>query len=76
LRQRRNRRVLSQLAIRHDYFTNRENPAEEHINEKMHWSVIAKHRRTEESYSPANFPRSIEPAQIADITPEERALTS
>ena len=69
-------RVLSPVAICHDYFTNRENPAEGHINEKMHWSVIAKHRCAEASYSPANLPRSIEPGQIANITPEERALTS
>src|SRR5215472_1621672 len=36
------RRVLSPVAICHDYFTNREDPTEEHINERVHWSVISK----------------------------------
>jgi uncharacterized protein (DUF2235 family) len=69
------RKVLSPVAIRHGYFTNSQNPAEEHINEKVHWSVIAKRRGGAASYSPVNLPQSIEPEQIADLTPEERALT-
>jgi uncharacterized protein (DUF2235 family) len=69
------RKVLSPVAIRHGYFTNSQNPAEEHINEKVHWSVIAKRRGGAAGYSPVNLPQSIEPEQIADITPEERALT-
>jgi uncharacterized protein (DUF2235 family) len=68
------RKVLSPVAIRHGYFTNSENPTEQHINEKVHWSVIAKHRSGAASYSPANLPQTVEPEQIADITPEERAL--
>jgi hypothetical protein len=48
---------------------------QQHINEKVHWSVIAKRRSGAASYSPANLPQTVEPEQIADITPEERALT-
>jgi len=69
------RRVLSPVAIRHGYFTNSENPAKEHINEKAHWSVIAKRRSAAAGYAPVNLPQTIEPEQIADITPQERALT-
>jgi hypothetical protein len=68
------RRVLSPVAIRHGYFINSQNPAEEHINEQVHWSAIAK-RSAGAGYSPVNLPQTIEPEHIADITPEERALT-
>jgi uncharacterized protein (DUF2235 family) len=67
--------VLSPVAIQHGYITNSENPAEEHINERVHWSVIAK--RTNAAavrYSPPNLVTNIRPEQIAEITDEEQIL--
>jgi uncharacterized protein (DUF2235 family) len=69
------RTVLSPVAIQHGYFTNSEDPTEEHINERVHWSVIAK--RTNAAairYSPPNLLINIRPEQIAEITDEERTL--
>jgi uncharacterized protein (DUF2235 family) len=69
------RTVLSPVAIRHGYFANSEDPTEEHINERVHWSVIAK--RTNAAairYSPPNLLINIRPEQIAEITDEERTL--
>jgi len=69
------RTVLSPVAIQHGYFTNSENPAEEHINERVHWSVIAKRAAVgTPTYTPPNLPPIISAAQTADITPEERTL--
>jgi hypothetical protein len=69
------RTILSPVAIQHGYFTNSENPAEEHINEKVHWSVIAKRGGSAGArYVPANLPATILPGQLAAITFEERAL--
>jgi uncharacterized protein (DUF2235 family) len=36
------RAILSPVAIHHGYFSNSKDPTEEHINERVHWSVIAK----------------------------------
>jgi uncharacterized protein (DUF2235 family) len=69
------RTVLSPVAIQHGYFSNSEDPTEEHINERVHWSVIAK--RTNAAairYSPSNLLTNIRPDQIAEITDEERTL--
>jgi hypothetical protein len=66
--------VLSPVAIDHGYLMNTENPAEEHINERVHWSVLAKRASAEPAYSPSNLPAKIPPEQIAAITDEERAL--
>jgi uncharacterized protein (DUF2235 family) len=69
------RTVLSPVAIQHGYFSNSEDPTEEHINERVHWSVIAK--RTNAAairYSPPNLLTNIRPEQIAEITEEERTL--
>ena len=69
------RTVLSPVAIQHGYFFNSENPAEVHINEKVHWSVIAKRGGNAGArYAPVNLPAIIPPGQIAAITDEERAL--
>ena len=38
------RGILSPDAIHHGYVSNTANPKEEHINERVHWSVIAKHQ--------------------------------
>jgi uncharacterized protein (DUF2235 family) len=69
------RTVLSPVAIQHGYFSNSEDPTEEHINERVHWSVIAK--RTNAAairYSPPNLLTNIRPERIAEITEEERTL--
>ncbi len=71
----RYRTVLSPVAIRHGYLVNRKDPTEEHINERVHWSVIAK--RTNAAgihYSPPNLLTNIPPEKIAEITEQERTL--
>jgi len=69
------RTVLSPVAIRHGYLFNTEDPTEEHINESVHWSVIAKRTSAATNrYSPPNLPKHIRPEQIAEITNEERTL--
>jgi uncharacterized protein (DUF2235 family) len=71
----RYRVVLSPVAIDHGYFSNSENPAEEHVNERVHWSVIAKRGGGGGAvYAPKNLPENITSGQIADISPEERTL--
>jgi len=73
--------ILSPDAIDHGLFTNTKNPNDEHINERVHWTVMKKlaHKCTvygvaNTPYLPTNLPSSIRPRQIADVTPEERAL--
>ena len=45
---------LYPVAIQHGPFINRENPDEEHIDERVHWTMIAKReRRTTPTYQPA-----------------------
>jgi uncharacterized protein (DUF2235 family) len=69
------RAILSPIAIHHGYFSNSEDPTEEHVNERVHWSVIAKRASTPaDRYSPPNLPKDIRPKKIAEITNEERAL--
>jgi uncharacterized protein (DUF2235 family) len=68
------RTVLSPVAIRHGYLFSTEDPTNEHIDERVHWSVIAKRASATNSYSPPNLPRDIGPDQIAKITDEERTL--
>jgi hypothetical protein len=62
------RKVLSPVAVRHGYFENSEDPTEEHINERVHWSVLAKRQdRTTRPYSPQNLPADIPNEKIAAI---------
>ena len=69
------RKVLSPDAIHHGYLSNTENPNEEHINERIHWSVIAKHQaQTAPLYVPPNLPAYIPAEKIASLTDEERQL--
>ena len=69
------RKVLSPIAIRHGYLFNSDDPAEEHINERVHWSVIAKQQdRATPLYNPPNLPVDIPEEKIATITDEEREL--
>jgi hypothetical protein len=69
------RKMLSPNAIHHGYLTNSENLREETINERVHWSVIDKHRaRTTPAYKPPNLPANIPNDRIASVTAEEREL--
>jgi uncharacterized protein (DUF2235 family) len=69
------RTVLSPVAIAHGYLASSEDPTEVHINERVHWSVIAKRANSSgNAYSPPNLPTNIRPEQIAEITEEERKL--
>ncbi len=73
--------ILSPDAIEHGVFMNTANAKEEHINERVHWSVMKKLGRKcivfdtpNTAYAPGNLPQAIRPEQIADITPEERLI--
>ena len=69
--------ILSPVAIYHGYFSDTEDPDEEHINERVHWSVIEKREaRTQPAYTPRNLPAEISTEKIAAITDQERALLS
>ncbi|MGC2223054.1 MAG: DUF2235 domain-containing protein, partial [Methylocella sp.] len=75
------RTILSPDAIHHGIFFNTRNPAEERINERVHWSVLAKRGRPctyygkpNTPYAPPNLPSNIPAQKVATITPEERAL--
>lgn len=69
------RKVLSLVAIHHGYFENSDDPTQEHINERVHWSVIEKHQnRAAPLYDPPNLPADIPGEKIATITNEEREL--
>ena len=69
------RKVLSPAAIHHGYLSNTEDPNEEHINERIHWSVIAKHQaQTAPLYAPLNLPAHIPTGKIANLTDQERQL--
>jgi hypothetical protein len=77
------RTILPPNAIHHGYFSNTENPNEDRINERIHWSVVQKRGRPcvifdvpHSPYNPPNVPQIIPPDRIADITPEEQTLLS
>jgi hypothetical protein len=73
--------ILSPDAIHHGILFNTRNPAEERINERIHWSVLAKrgrrctyYGRPNTPYTPPNLPPNIPEHKVATITPEERAM--
>ena len=69
------RKILSPDAIHHGYVSNTADPSEEHINERIHWSVIAKHQeKAAPLYDPPNLPAHIPAEKIASLTDEERQL--
>jgi uncharacterized protein (DUF2235 family) len=77
------RTILSPDAIHHGYFFNTTEPEEEHINEKVHWSVLEKRGRPctvfgvpNTPYDPLNLPppATIPSHRIAAKTLEEQAL--
>jgi uncharacterized protein (DUF2235 family) len=74
--------ILSPVAIRHGIFLNTEDPSEEHINERVHWSALEKRGRpctvfgrANTPYNPVNLPAHIPADKTATITHEERLLT-
>ncbi len=76
------RTILSPDAIHHGSIRDSNEPEEEHINERVHWSVLAKRRRPctifgvpNTAYNPTNLPTTIPLDRIAVKTPEEQALT-
>lgn len=75
------RAILSPDAIEHGALTNSRNAAEMNVNERVHWSVIAKRGRPCRiygqdgvPYGPPNLPATIRPDQIAAATREEEVL--
>jgi hypothetical protein len=68
------RRILWPVAICHGYFTSRPERDSERINERVHWSVLAKRTSGPPPYAPPNLPIKINPLKIADITAEEQAF--
>ncbi len=69
------RTVLSPVAIHHGYVANTDDPSEEHINERVHWSVIAKRKgQATAAYNPPNLPPDIPNTKIAAMTAEEREI--
>jgi uncharacterized protein (DUF2235 family) len=68
--------VLSPDAIRHGYVFNSKEPDKQHINESVHWSVVAKRGGSPPAapYNPPNLPANIPPERIAAPTSEEQAL--
>ena len=67
--------ILSPVAIHHGYLTNSKDFSEEHVNERVHWSAIAKRSgNTRPPYNPRNLPEDIPAEKIAEMTDEERDL--
>jgi uncharacterized protein (DUF2235 family) len=67
------RAILPPVAIHYGYFFNTPTPGEVHINERVHWSALAKRSATT-PYKPPNLPNAIESNNIAMITREEQEL--
>jgi hypothetical protein len=75
------RAMLSADAIDHGAVYSSDNPAGEHINERVHWSVLEKRGRpctiagkSGVPYNPGNLPASVPQDKIATITPREETL--
>jgi len=69
------RSILSPVAIHHGYLFNSAAPDEENINERVHWSVLAKRGSgATPLYNPTNLPGQIPPEKIAAITDQEQDL--
>lgn len=83
----RHRAMFSPDAVAHSYVTNAGDAKEEHINERAHWSVLAKLGRKcrifdspDTPYDPPNLPPEFKrggqnlASRIAAITPEEEEM--
>jgi type VI secretion system (T6SS) phospholipase Tle1-like effector len=69
------RAILSPQAIHHGYLFNSAVSDEQNINERVHWSVLAKRESgATPRYDPPNLPRQIPPEKIAAMTDEEQDL--
>ena len=69
------RAILSPIDIHHGYLFNTPSPDKVQINERVHWSALAKRIScTTSPYNPPNLPSQIPPARIAAITQEEQEL--
>jgi hypothetical protein len=67
--------ILSPAAIHHGYLFNSAAPDEENINERVHWSVLAKRSSgATPLYNPPNLPGRVPPEKTALITDEEQDL--
>ena len=63
------------MAIHHGYLFNGAAPDEENINERVHWSVLAKRSScATPHYNPPNLPGRVPPEKTALITDEEQDL--
>ncbi len=74
------RKILSPDAIVHAAFADWTDRSQQHINERVHWSALAKRGRPgtvfgveDAIYDPANLPRDIPTDAVAAITREEQA---
>jgi hypothetical protein len=77
------RRVLSPDAIEYGALMSTIDTSMEHINEKVHWSVLQKRGRLciiygkpNTPYAPPNLPSDVPEGKIADMTVEEKAILS
>lgn len=83
----RPREMFAADALAHGYVTNAGDPKEEHINERAHWSVLAKLGRKcrifgspDTPYDPPNLPPAFKrggaplASRIAAITPQEAEM--
>ena len=69
------RAILSPQAIHHGYLFNSAVSNEQNINERVHWSVLAKRESgATPRYNPSNLPTQIAPEKIAAMTDEEKDL--
>ena len=69
------RAILSPTASHHGYVFNTPAADKVHINERVHWSALAKRIScTTSPYHPPNLPSQIPAARIAAITQEEQEL--
>jgi uncharacterized protein (DUF2235 family) len=69
------RAVLPPVAVKHGYVRSRPDDTQQNVNERVHWSVIAKRERSSAvPYAPTNLPAYIAPASLATPTAEEAAL--
>ena len=73
--------ILSPEAVHHGYLFNTKRADTENINERIHWSALAKRGRRctifgvpNTPYDPGNLPSIISTEKVAAITAEEQAL--
>jgi len=77
------RQMFSPDAVGHSYFTNAGDATEEHINERLHWSVLAKlgrpcrfYGKDNVPYDPPNLPAEFRSADAAGLSAKIAAPTA